>query len=292
MNAYYGPVALEDALRRLAEAPHTVLAGGTDLYPADAHRRGWGEVSLSVESARPVLDISNVDGLDQIEVDPHTVTIGARVTWSEAVASKLGGWFDSVRKAAVKVGGPQVQNRGTLVGNVCNASPAADGVPALLALDASVRVQRLGATRDIPLGKFITGNRKTILGADELVSAIVIPVPAAGTISTFLKLGARRHLVISIAMVAATVRTDGNRISGAAIAVGACSPVAVRLADLEKRLVGVSLTDASAEIRATDAQHLAAIDDIRASGAYRHGAALELTRRALRDIAAQAEGGL
>ena len=68
------------------------------------------------------------------------------------------------------MGGPQVQNRGTLVGNVCNASPAADGVPALLALDASVRVQRLGATRDIPLGKFITGNRKTILGADELVS--------------------------------------------------------------------------------------------------------------------------
>ena len=105
MNAYYGTGCIGRRLTSPRRGTAYSTRGGTDLYPADAHRRGWGEVSLSVESERPVLDISNVDGLDQIEVDQHTVTIGARVTWSEAVASKLGGWFDGVRKAAVEVGG-------------------------------------------------------------------------------------------------------------------------------------------------------------------------------------------
>ena len=138
----------------------------------------------------------------------------------------------------------QVQNRGTIVGNLCNASPAADGVPNLLALDAVVELASVRGTRRVPVAAFVTGNRATVRAADELVTGLFVPDPAAGgrgrrRRSTFLKLGARAYLVISIAMVAAVlVRDADGRITSARVAVGACSAVAQRLAALEAELAG------------------------------------------------------
>ena len=193
--------------------------------------------------------------------------------------------IDALKAAGREVGSIQIQNRATIGGNLCNASPAADGVPPLLALEADVELVSAAASRRLPLSGFILGNRRTALKSDEILSTIIVPAQrVAGTaVSTFVKLGARHYLVISIAMVAVNlVRGDDGRIGDAKIAVGSCSAVAQRLHGLESELLG---KPAAAGLgRMVEARHLSAlspIDDVRASGVYRRDAALSLVRRAI-----------
>ena len=315
MSACLRPKNLEDALASLSERPHRILAGGTDVYPADAAAVGWGKPGIDHPDALPILDVSALDALSGIRRFPDRVEIGALVTWTEAIESDLPAWFDGVRLAAREVGGRQIQNRGTLAGNLCNASPAADGVPALLVLDARVRLQRRGGSRELPLVRnktvprpsaalvggrprqrtplegFITGNRRTRLRPDELMTAIVIPSPAADARSTFLKLGARRYLVISIAMVAACLELKEGRIRDARLAVGACSEVAQRLTGLEARLQGVPAAEAPDMVRDEDFASLSPMDDVRASASYRRHGARVLVRRALDALTCSEEAG-
>ncbi len=112
------------------------------------------------------------------------------------------------KQAALRIGGVQIQNRATVVGNICNASPAADGVPGLLCLDAQVELSSRSAKRNLPLGEFIKGNRNTVIHADELVSALLIPKLPETALSGFEKLGTRSYLVISIVMVAAVLNRN------------------------------------------------------------------------------------
>ena len=228
-----------------------------------------------------MLDVTAVGELSSIRRMPDRVDIGALVTWTEAIESGLPPWFDCVRLAAREVGGHQIQNRGTIAGNLCNASPAADGVPAFLVLNARVRLQHRGGAREIPLREFITGNRRTCLQPNELMTAIVVPSPASGARSTFLKLGARRYLVISIAMAGACLELRDGRVHDARLSVGACSEVARRLEGLEARLEGVPATDAPDMVREEDFSLLSPLSDVRASARYRRQSARVLVRRAL-----------
>lgn len=279
MGAFHRPRDLETALRLLAETGATPVAGGTDIFPADATATAWGRPGLVLQE---LLDLSGLADLARLDDGADRVEIGALVTWADLAGCRLPPWFDAVRAAAREVGGLQIQNRGTLGGNLCNASPAADGVPPLLALDARARLAGVRGTRELPLGDFLLGNRRTALEPDELLTHIVVPKPPAAARSVFLKLGARRYLVISIAMVAATVTLDGaGRIGEARIAVGACSSVARRLRALEARLVGMAPSAAAASVSSADLADLEPIDDIRASADYRRHAALVLVRRAL-----------
>ncbi|MBX9589669.1 MAG: FAD binding domain-containing protein [Hyphomonadaceae bacterium] len=287
MGLYLRPTALADALAaladpKLAHSPAridrlTVLAGGTDFYPAQAARAAWLEAT-----PRNVIDISGITELKGIREDASGLTFGALTTWSDIADAALPHAFDGLKLAAREVGGQQVQNRGTIAGNLCNASPAADGVPPLLTLDAVVNIASARGRRSVPLAAFITGNRQTVLAADELVTSIHVPAPAPGARATFLKLGARAYLVISIVAVAAvvTVGADGC-IARAAIAVGACSAVPQRLAHLERDLAGLASADAVEVVAARHMAALAPIDDVRGSAAYRRQAALVVTRRAL-----------
>jgi CO/xanthine dehydrogenase FAD-binding subunit len=191
--------------------------------------------------------------------------------------------FDALKQAAMEVGGRQIQNRGTVGGNIVNASPAADGVPPLMSLDASVEIASIRGARSMPLSSFIRGNRRTALARDELVVAVRVPAHSSTARSAFLKLGARSHLVISIASLALVLdtRPDGA-IDDIRITVGACSAVPMRLAALEAELRGKQLSVKLLE-RVTTAltSSLSPIDDIRASAAYRLDAARLLARRAL-----------
>ena len=288
MADYFRPKTLTEALTIAQQHTCQVLAGGTDLYPADINATAWGQPGLAHQSAPATLDISALAELNGIRINrqDHTVELGALTTWTAAIESDLAAWFDGVRLAGREVGGRQIQNRGTLAGNLCNASPAADGVPALMALQAKVRLQSLTHQRELALHEFILGNRQTALQDDELLTAIVIPQPVANTHATFLKLGARRYLVISIAMVAMTVTVDdANIIQSIAIVIGACSAVAQRLSELEQRLLHRPLTDAWQQVRSTDLAVLSPIDDIRASADYRRHSALVLVRRGLQQLA-------
>ena len=277
MGSYIRPRALDAALRARAAGPCAILAGGTDFYPA--------RVGRTVRE--DVLDLTALVDLRGVREEPAHFRIGALTTWTDLVESPLPAWFDAVKLAAREVGGVQIQNAGTIAGNLCNASPAADGVPALLALGAQVELQSVRGARRLPLGEFVLGNRRTACRPDELVTAVLVPKWGGRARSTFLKLGARRYLVISIVMVAAVADLEGDgTIVRAAVAVGACSAVAQRLALLERDLVGRRLAPGIGTVVA--AGHLAPltpIADVRGTAAYRLDAAATLVARALERLA-------
>ena len=278
MGSYLRPASLDEALAALGAMPRTLLAGGTDIYPARVGR--WIDDD--------VLDVSGLPDLREITVEDGVCRIPALATWTDLLRRDLPARFDGLKEAARAVGGVQIQNRGTICGNVCNASPAADGLPNLIALDAHVELVSAAGRREIPVGDFVVGNRRTVRRSDELVTALLVRVPQREARSSFLKLGARAYLVISIAMVAAVAEfeTDGL-IASARIVVGACSEVPQRLPAAEARLIGrVPSGDMAREIEAADLAHLTPIDDVRATAAYRRDAALVLVRRAIAELAA------
>jgi CO/xanthine dehydrogenase FAD-binding subunit len=275
MGAYLRPSRLEDALTALAR-PHVVLAGGTDFYPA--------RVGRAIDE--DVLDIGGIAVLRGISADAAGWRLGATTTWSELLETDLPPLFDGLKQAAREVGGRQIQNAGTLAGNLCNASPAADGVPCLLALDAEIEIAGPAGSRRLALRQFITGVRRTALTQDELVVAVHVPRPGNEARSAFLKLGTRRYLVISIAMAAATLEIADGGVASARIAVGACSPIAERLPDLEAALAGAPLDARLAErVEVSHLAPLSPIDDVRGSAAYRSDAVVTVLRRLLRGLA-------
>jgi len=255
-----------------------VLAGGTDLYPAHVGR----------QVAAPLLDITAIPGLRGIARDDSGWRIGATTTWTDVIRTDLPPLFAALKSAAREVGGVQIQNAGTVAGNVCNASPAADGTPALLALGASVVLQSERGERELRIDEFVLGSRHTARAVDELVVAVRIPARSQRARSAFAKLGGRRYLTISISTVAVVVDVDERgAIDFAAVAVGSCSAVARRLPALEARLIGVALdTDLGGRVDPADLAPLTPIDDLRGSAAYRRDATATLVRRALREIAA------
>ena len=271
---YLRPQRLDEALAALAQQPLTILAGGTDFYAA----RSGQAITESV------LDITALLELQTLQDDGTQWRIGAMVTWTQIARAVLPAQFRGLQQAARDVGGIQVQNVGTVAGNVCNASPSADGVPVLLALDAQVELASLAGRRCVPLNEFVLGNRRTARLPGELVTAILVPRREHAR-SSFVKLGNRRYLVISIAMVAVLIDTDADGvIRHAGIAVGSCSEVAQRLRTLEQKLLGQrAASGLSALAMPQDLQVLSPIDDVRGSAAYRRDAALTLVRRAIEE---------
>ncbi len=270
------PRTLREAVKALEAPGVRILAGGTDFYPALGEGRASGTV----------LDVTAIPELGGIGIGPDRIRIGAAATWTEVIRTPLPRSFDALKAAAREVGSVQIQNRATVAGNLCNASPAADGVPPLLILDAEVELLSNRAERRVPLAAFITGNRKTVRQPEEIVTSILVPRTIEGP-SAFLKLGARRYLVISIVMVAAVVEADaGGRVAAARVAVGSCSAVARRLTELERALVGVSLAEIGAVVKPHHLEVLSPIDDLRGTAAYRHDAAQTLVARALQACAA------
>jgi CO/xanthine dehydrogenase FAD-binding subunit len=276
MGTYLRPLDLEETLAAFAAAPLTILAGGTDFYPAHV-----GKPVL-----KNLVDVTRIVALRGITESENTWRIGATTTWTDLIRAPLPNYFRALKLAAREVGGMQIQNAGTVAGNICNASPAADGVPALLALGASVELRSAEAIRQLPLADFILGNRETARQSDELLTAILVPKWGENSRSTFLKLGARKYLLISIAMVAACIEVDGKgTISNAGISVGACSPVARRLTELETKLIGLPLNTSLADIvTPSDLAALSPIADVRSSAEYRLDAALTLVKRALSEL--------
>lgn len=270
---YFRPTRLEEATQILVAQPAQILAGGTDFFPALGDRRVHG----------PILDLSRISTLKSIETEAGWTRIGGLTTWSEIIAAPMPRCFDALKAAAREIGGVQIQNRGTIAGNLCNASPAADGVPPLLALDAHVELVSATSVRRVPLASFIVGNRKTLRQPTEILTAVLVPRGTDNAASTFIKLGARRYLVISIVMVAAVVNTDSQgRISDVRVAVGSCSARAARLPDLERELVGIRAQPGFASVLMP--RHIAGlspISDVRATAEYRRDAALILIGRAL-----------
>lgn len=281
MAEYLRPATLNSALDALDGAPWSVLAGGTDFYPARVDR------ALDED----VLDISALRELRSIEALADHWRFGALTTWSDIIRADLPPMFDGLKLASREVGGVQIQNMGTLGGNLCNASPAADGVPPLLSLGALVELSSAKGVQTMALEEFLQGSRKTALGADQLLTALIVPQPRQTRAAAhFLKLGARKYMVISIVMVAANLEIDDDgKVSAARLAAGACSEVACRLPALEEALAGrVCSAELGEQVAAVHLAPLAPLDDLRGSAAYRRDAALTLVRRTLNELGARA----
>ncbi len=269
---------LETALNYLVTNETKVLSGGTDYYP------GLNDAPPD----KQLLNVRRIAGLDCLSLTGEHWRIGAAVTWSTLINSTLPACFNCLKQAGREVGSVQIQNTATIVGNICNASPAADGVPALLVLDAQVELSSVDGVRVVPLADFIVGVRETILSDKELVTALLIPNTQANDYTDFVKLGSRTYLVISIVMCAVRFRVDEkNNIIDAAIAVGACSPVACRLPALEQKLIGLSCESTALRdcITTKHLQSLSPITDVRATAEYRTQAAQVLLQRQINAFA-------
>jgi CO/xanthine dehydrogenase FAD-binding subunit len=273
---YLAPGSLDDALEILGK--HTtgvkIIAGGTDLIPR--MRSGIIKPALLVDL--------RLLALDRIELKGDFVHIGAGVTHAAIVESgSLFIRYSSLVEAAKAIAGPPVRNRGTIGGNLVNASPAADLASPLLVYDAYLVLAKKSSKREVPLTEFFIGPGQTVLAPDEILTEIRIPKMPANSASKFIKLGKRNAMAISIVNVATRLTMDENgKISQARIALGSVFPTPMRAVNTECALEGEA---PSLEIF-TEAGHLASaesspISDIRAGADYRKKMAAVLTRRAL-----------
>jgi len=267
--------SLDEALALLATTGGRPVAGATDLIPAMRAGR---------VSPRHLVDISRLREWRYItRGDDGWIHLGALVTHADLVSSPLiqqagGGLW----AAATSLGGPQTRVRGTLGGNLANASPAADVGTALVGLDAAITLVSSAGERRLPLRDFFTGPGMTVLQPAELIKEVAFRPVADLAGGAFLKMGLRRSLAIAVVNVGVTVRLDGDRIGEAIIAIGAAAPTIVRAEAAEAVLVGAKPTPAVMQ----QAGELAAlairpIDDLRATAAYRRAISPVLVRRAL-----------
>ena len=251
---------LEDALAIMRTEHRVPIAGATDLYVG---------LNFGTLRARRFLDIWPLDDLRTISVEQDRLVLGALVTYSAMIASpEVRERLPMLIEAARQVGGPQIQNRGTVGGNIANGSPAGDSLPVLAAVDAVVVLRSVDAERRIPMTAFYTGYRATVMRADELIVAVEIP-RVAGT-QWFRKVGTRAAQAISKVVIAA-VRSPSPR-----IAVGSVAPTVVRLNATERALAsGASLDDAMTALRG----EVLPIDDLRSTAEYRKRVTENLVRR-------------
>ena len=278
MSVIARPATLTEALALTAKG-YRPLAGCTDLYPAAGPALHGDFIDLT-----PLADLNGITRAEGPRAGG--LRIGACTTWSVVAEANLPPALSALQQAARVVGGRQIQNAGTIGGNLCNASPAADGIPPLLALDAEVELVSANGTRCMQLEDWLSGLRRVDLRDGEILSAINIPDTALKGRSAFAKLGARSHLVISIAMVAVRIVTQAGKITEARVAVGSCAPTARRLPAVESALIGAAPSEAPLRVAHQDlAQTLSPLDDIRATAAYRLTAATELIRRAVAEAA-------
>jgi CO/xanthine dehydrogenase FAD-binding subunit len=272
---YYRPENINDAITTLSKGELTIAAGCTDLFPKTQ------EDSLG----RNILDISAIKSLKSITIEKEFRRICSGVTWTDLENEELPNCYEMLKECSLQVGSRQIQNLGTIGGNLCNASPAADGVPCLLSLDASVELISTNGKRILKLDDFIKGSRNTELKKNEILSAILIPQKTERGHSSFVKLGARKYLVISIAMVACKINLDGDIISDIAISIGSCSAVARRLGELENTLIRKNVnSDLTQDIYNFDYKnHISPINDIRGTDAYRLEVAKVLVKNSIID---------
>lgn len=268
------PTSLAEAFALMKEhGPGArLLAGGTDLLVQMKMERFSPDLVISLSGVKDLDGITTGDGL----------TVGAATTiWTISKSTAVGAQFAALREACNAFSTVSIMFMGTLGGNLCNASPAADTAPALLAHDASVVIKSVRSERRVPLAELFTGPGKTVLKPGEIVTAVTIPQPAAGTGSAFLKIS---RVVADISQVCAAVSVvrDGAKITACRIALGSVGPTPVRVARAEAALVGSNGTlDAFAAAADIVAADIRPISDVRASESYRRHVARTIVRDAL-----------
>jgi CO/xanthine dehydrogenase FAD-binding subunit len=274
------PGSLDDALGQLAARPELrVLAGGTDLMVL---------INAGVESPASVMDVWHLDELREITVEDGHVVLGALTTYTELMTRpEVLEHLPALAEAAGTVGAVQIQNRGTLGGNIMNASPAGDSLPPLAVYGAELELSSVRGRRRVPFNRFYSGYKILDRAPDEMLTRVRVPVPAAGLRHWFRKVGTRQAQSISKVVAAGLVRVrEDGTLAEARLAMGSVAPTVVRLpateALLEGRLPEGSLVE---EVRASVRAEVHPIDDIRSTERYRLAVAGNVVARFVAGLA-------
>lgn len=273
------PASLDEALRLLSDEPGVwrPFAGGTDL------------MVLLESSKLPHTQFVSLWGLQElggIEVGDGHITIGAMTTYSQIQKnSVLRSEFTMLCEAASLTGAVAIQNRGTLGGNIANASPAADSLPALLVYEAELELISSGGKRFVPYNRFHTGYKTTVMREDELIRAIRLPRTTATWKQHLRKVGTRKAQAISKVCIAAMAEVDGDTIKDIRLAYGSVAPTPVRVWKTESAMKGQKIDPATIKAaRANVLSELKPIDDIRSTADYRSLVAANLLEEFLNKL--------
>jgi CO/xanthine dehydrogenase FAD-binding subunit len=278
-NALASPASLAEALDLLATGPWRPLAGGTDLM-----------VGLAQRGPGAYLDLSGIAELRGIAREGDSLVLGAAATYRDLLDHpEVHRAFPNLVKSARATGAHAIQNRGTLGGNLANASPAADSVPSLLAYGAELELVSRRGSRTVPCEMFHVEYRKTLLEPDELIAWIHLPIPTGRTFHYFRKVGTRAAQAISKTCLALFAQVAEGRILQIRLGLGSVAPVPLRAKRAEAVLLGQSLSnipvDAALEALQAD---ISPIDDIRSNAHYRRVVTANLLREALGQLGSRA----
>jgi carbon-monoxide dehydrogenase medium subunit len=275
---YLAPVSLNEALSLLAryKGKAKVIAGGTDIIPKLKRRE--------IRAPEHVIDLKAIPGLDNIQYDVSGLSLGALVTIGAVETSAIiQEKFGVLAQAARSMASPQVRNRGTIAGNICNAVPSADSAPPLLTIGAKLKLVSQEGERVVGIEDFFTGPGQTALANDEILQEIQIPHPPPNSQGIYLKLTPRRAMDLAIVGVAVVIIPQDGICKDIRIALGAVAPTPIRARRAEAVLKGQKLDDNLIEKAArTAAGEARPIDDHRASAEYRRDMVEVLVRRAIK----------
>lgn len=278
---YAAPNTVAEAVQLLADGDAVVLAGGTDLML----QTGSGQIPYR----KRLVNIRRIDEMRGVSKDGNEIRIGALTTITDILNDALlGDMAPVLAEAADQFASSQIRNAGTIGGNICNASPAGDTIPALLVLDAEVELSSFDGSavsqRRVALKDFFTGPGQTVKRPDELLSAVLCKVPEQRARARFIKSGPRPALEISVVSAAISAIRDADVLFHVRLAFGAVGPTPVRATATESLLEGKPLDDHIIEQAVeTLMGEINPIDDVRATAWYRRHLAAVYLRRLLND---------
>ena len=271
---YHAPVTLAGALELLSELDNAEpIIGGTDLM-----------VAMRQAACTPshIVDLNRIPDLNYIKEEEGYIKIGATTTHNQVASNPITAAVPALYDAVSRIGSPQIRNRGTITGNIVNASPAADTSCPLIVHDAEIEIRSVDSTHIIPIEELFVGPKINCLEPNELVTEIRIPKPKANSCSAYKRIGRRKAFTLSVVSAAAYIHTEGNVCTDAGIAFGSVAVTPLRVPEAEEMLKGKELTaenikEASEAVK----DYVKPITDVRGTEEYRRDMCPVLMRRAL-----------
>jgi len=278
---YFAPQKIEEALKILSKYGKEikVIAGGTDLliqyYDLLYEVNGW-------------LDLKNVSELKNIRINKNQMEIGAMATHAQLEKSQdIKKYYPVLSQAAADIGSPQIRNRGTIGGNIVNASPAGDLLAPLMAYDAQFKLLSTQGEKLVSAEEFFIGPKKTILEPAQLLTRIILPLPSERTYGSWIKIGKRKALAIATITLALVVKMveDNKTIKDVRTCLGSVAPTPIKIKEIRKKMVGKNFNQLDfAELGQIVEDKISPIDDIRGTREYRKDVAKEIMINALEEI--------
>jgi len=278
---YFAPHKIEEALEILSKYGKEIkiIAGGTDLLVQYYDR---------LYEVNSWLDLRNISGLKNIRINKNEMEIGAMVRHAQLEKSEdIKKYFLILSQAAADIGSPQIRNRGTIGGNIVNASPAGDLLSPLMAYDAQFKLQSNQREMIVPAEEFFIGPKKTILKPDQLLTRIILPLPKEMTYGCWIKIGKRKALAIATIILALVVKMaeDNKTVKDVRTCLGSVAPTPIEIKEIRKKMVGKYFEQLDfAELGQIVEDKISPIDDIRGTREYRKDVAKNIMINALEEI--------